>query len=272
MGKLERIKDVDYVVMDKTGTLTQGTFGVSGIVPIGKLSKDEIIQIAASLESHSSHPIATSIVKFAQQKQLPLHTPQQFQNISGKGIIATLKKQRYLIGNQALMENHGLWDATTDTLTTQFSQEDKTIVYLATDKQILGVILLEDQLKPESIKTINNLHRLGIKVAMLTGDNETTADAVAKKLKLDTYFANVLPENKYTRIKSLQEKGHVVMMVGDGVNDAPALTQADVGVPSELALMLLSKPVMSFSLVAILKILSASSFLDVKLTAKWLRT
>ncbi len=230
MGKLERIKDVDYVVMDKTGTLTQGTFGVSGIVPLGKLSKNEIIQIAASLESHSSHPIATSIVEFAQQKQLSLHTPKQFQNISGKGIIATLKKQRYLIGNQTLMEDNGLWDATTDTLTTQFSQEGKTIVYLATDKQILGVILLEDQLKPESVKAINDLHRLGIKVAMLTGDNETAAAAVAKKLKLDTYFANVLPENKYTHIKSLQEKGHVVMMVGDGVNDAPALTQADVGV------------------------------------------
>ncbi len=230
MGKLERIKDVDYVVMDKTGTLTYGIFGVSGIETFTDVSKDEIIKVAASLEAHSSHPIAASIIKFANCQKIKSVKPENFRNVSGKGVIGHVDGGKYIVGNKALMSENGLWDEEAEKLSDHFSKEGKTLVFVANTDSILGAVLLSDKIKPESKEAVADLHKLGVKVAMLTGDNQETAQAVASQLGLDAYFANVLPENKYQHVKSLQDKGHVVMMIGDGVNDAPALTQADVGV------------------------------------------
>ena len=230
LGKLERIKDLNYVMMDKTGTLTKGKFGVSDIASLDRESEDEILRIAASLEIHSSHVIGISIVNLAKEKNLKLQEIKNFKNVVGKGVVGTLNIKKYFVGNRLLMEDNGIWSNNADELSKRFSEEGKTVVFVGDEDRVIGGLTLSDSIKVESKKAIEDLHKLKIKVAMLTGDNEDVAKAVAKELNVDTYFANVLPEDKYKKVKSLQESGHKVMMVGDGVNDAPALTQADIGV------------------------------------------
>jgi len=230
LGKLERIKDLNYVMMDKTGTLTKGKFGVSDVATLDQENEDDILGIAASLEIHSSHVIGVSIVNLAKEKRLKLQEIKDFKNVAGKGVVGTINGKKYFVGNRLLMENNGLWSNKTDELSKRFSEEGKTVVFVGDEDRVIGGLTLSDSIKVESKKAIEDLHKLKIKVAMLTGDNEDVAKAVAKELNVDTYFANVLPEDKYKKVKSLQESGHKVMMVGDGVNDAPALTQADVGV------------------------------------------
>jgi Cu2+-exporting ATPase len=200
MGKLEVAKGADYVVFDKTGTLTKGNFTVTKADP-------KILMIAASIESHSSHVIGKSIVEYAKLKKIKIRKVTSIKNIAGKGIEGKIGNKKYFVGKYknipiAILEN----------------------------KKFLGEIVLSDEVKPESKKAISDLHNLGIKVAMLTGDSEDVAKEVADKLEVDKYFSEVLPKDKYKHIKKLQENGSVVIMVGDGVNDAPALTQANVGV------------------------------------------
>jgi len=211
LGKLEVVKDVDWVVFDKTGTLTKGDFGVVRV-------EGDVVRIAASLEQHSSHVIGEAIVKYAKEQGVKLMNLDSFKNVAGKGIMGRIGKKEYQVGNAALVGK------------TETESEAKTVVYVAEGQRILGKILLADEVKSESRGAIASLHRLGVKVAMITGDNEAVAKGVARQLKIDTYFARVLPEEKYKYVGKLQQQGAVVMMVGDGVNDAPALTQADVGV------------------------------------------
>ncbi|MEK6951950.1 MAG: heavy metal translocating P-type ATPase [Nanoarchaeota archaeon] len=230
LGKLERIKNINYVIMDKTGTLTKGEFGVSGIEVINNENKDNLLNIAASIEQNSSHVIGLSIIKYAKEKGLKLKEVTEFKNIAGKGVEGVIKGTKYILGNRALIEEQGLWTEEADQISKRFFEEGKTVVFIADKKHLFGGLMLSDSIKPQSASAIADLHKLGIKVAMLTGDNEAVARDVAKELKLDTYFANVLPEDKFKKVKELQEAGNIVMMVGDGVNDAPALTQADVGI------------------------------------------
>jgi len=230
LGKLERIKDINYVIMDKTGTLTKGDFGVTGLEVLNHENKDNILKIAASLEQNSSHVIGLSIVKYAKKRGLRLQEVNKFKNIAGKGVEGVINNTKYIVGNRALIESQGLWSVSADEISKRFSKQGKTVVFIANTKQLIGGLMLSDSIKPESISAISDLHKLGIKVAMLTGDNEAVAKDVAKELNLDTYFANVLPEDKFKKVKELQGGGNVVMMVGDGVNDAPALTQSDIGV------------------------------------------
>lgn len=230
LGKLERIKDLDYIMMDKTGTLTKGEFGVTEVITLDGISKNDILKIAASIEMKSSHVIGASIVKFAKQKDLKISKVTGFKNIAGMGVVGKINKNTYHIGNKALIEKSGLWSKAADELSTQFGGEGSTVVFVANDKRVLGGILLADEIKPESKEAISDLHKLGLKVAMLTGDNEQVAKSVANKLNIDAYYANVLPKDKYKQVKNLQDKGNSVMMVGDGVNDAPALTQANIGI------------------------------------------
>jgi len=206
MAKLEVAKKASYVVFDKTGTLTKGEFGVSQ-VKAEKGSKNEILTIAASIESHSSHVIGQSIVKYAKANGLKLSKVNNVKNMAGKGIEGKVGNKKYFIGRHGSMP-----------------------VAVVLGKEVLGEIILADTIKPESKRAIKQLHNLGLKVAMLTGDSKAVAKEVSNKLNIDSYYAEVLPKDKYKHIKNLQDEGNIVIMVGDGVNDAPALAQADVGV------------------------------------------
>lgn len=223
LSKIETIRKADYVVFDKTGTLTKGEFGVTDIVLIGERDKDRLLGIAASLEQYSSHIIGQSILKYAREREVRTSDTSGFQNIAGQGIKATVSGEKYFVGNERLMRS----------LNKKFDLPKNvsgTIVFVAGKENLLGYIVLSDAIKQSSYNAVKNLHDMGVKVAMLTGDNEQVARSVSKELGIDTYFANVLPEDKYTHIKQLQEQGNKVLMVGDGVNDAPALTQADAGI------------------------------------------
>lgn len=231
LAKIEVIKKANYVVFDKTGTLTDGKFGVTDIIVFGEINKTDILRIAVSLERNSSHIIGQSIVEYAESEKIESIIVNNFQNIAGKGISASIKDKKYFIGNIAFMQDKEiLFKNDIKTIIEKFSTKNDTIVFLADETEILGIITLADKIKKESYKAIKNLHSLGIKTAMLTGDNKETAKNTAEELGIDTYFAEVLPKDKYKYIKELQEKGNIVIMAGDGVNDAPALTQADVGI------------------------------------------
>lgn len=221
LSKIEMIRKVDYIIFDKTGTLTHGKFGVNKIESVGDTDKDEILKIAASLEKESSHIIGKSILEYAKKEEVDTYSIDNFKNISGKGVTAEIGGTKYFAGNKKIIEDFN------------FEIPDNisgTVVFVATKEKLLGYITLADSIKDSSFDIVKKLHEMNIKVAMLTGDNEQVAKEVSKELNIDTYFSDVLPEDKYKYVKELQEKGNTVLMVGDGVNDAPALTQADTGV------------------------------------------
>jgi P-type Cu2+ transporter len=222
MDGLETARKVQYVLFDKTGTLTEGSFKVTDVKTFGDMSTQDILRIAASMDQHSQHMIAKSIVVAANTANLPLSDPTDFFYEVGKGVRARIDGKLYMAGNRSLVER--------DETNVPPVNSTGTLVYVASDERIEGVITLSDTIKENSKHAVEQLKRMGIKVAMLTGDNEAVAKSVADELELDSYFANVLPEQKINTVKQLQEEGSTVMMVGDGVNDAPALTQANVGV------------------------------------------
>ncbi len=230
LAKIEVIRKTDYVVFDKTGTLTKGEFGVTDLFSFGESTKDKALQIAASLEQHSSHIIGQSIVLHANKQGLSLREISNFKNVAGKGIVADIDGTTYIVGNRAMIQDRGILVDDIESKARELSVQGKTAVYVADSEKIIGVIGLSDQIKEESRVAIDKLHKLGVKVAMLTGDNNEVAKGVAEELGIDMYFAEVLPEDKYRHIKEIQQKGNIVLMVGDGVNDAPALTQADAGI------------------------------------------
>lgn len=221
LSKIEVIRKVDYVVFDKTGTLTEGKFGVTEIKAPGRLNESDVLKIAASLEKGSSHIIGHSILEHARKKELDLYETGDFKNVAGQGVKAKIDGKEYFVGNRKIIEGFNL-NIPEDIL--------GTVVFVATREELLGYITLSDSIKNSSYDVVKNLHEMGVKVAMLTGDNEQVTKEVSDRLGIDTYFADVLPEDKYKHIKDLQEQGNTVLMVGDGVNDAPALTQADAGV------------------------------------------
>ncbi|HEC94093.1 MAG TPA: heavy metal translocating P-type ATPase [Candidatus Kaiserbacteria bacterium] len=230
LAKIETIKKVNYVVFDKTGTLTKGIFGVTNIETVGDTNKDEVLRIAASLEQQSSHIIGQSIVKHAKEQKMELAQIDNFKNFAGKGILATISGKEYRVGNTTLMEEAGLLTDEVRKAHDAISQKGITTILVSDTSGVIGMVGLADEIKQESYEVVNKLHTLGLKVAMLTGDNNAVAKNVADTLGIDTYYAQTLPEDKYRNIKDLQDKGNVVLMVGDGVNDAPSLAQADVGV------------------------------------------
>lgn len=229
MGKIEVVKEVDYVVFDKTGTLTEGKFGVTTVQSLST-DKAEWLKIVGAIETHSSHVIGQAILAYLKEKKVNLPQATKVKNLSGRGMKAVVSGETYLVGNKRLMEEKKIWDKQADTALEQLSKESKTPVFVASESQILGVLALSDRVKKESKKAIDGLHQLKVKVAMITGDTQEAAEAIATNLGIDTVFAQVLPEDKYKHIKKLQDEGNIVLMAGDGVNDAPALTQANVGV------------------------------------------
>jgi Cu2+-exporting ATPase len=229
MAKIEVIKSADYVVFDKTGTLTKGEFGVTDIeVLFG--NRDLLMSVTGSIESQSSHVIGMAIVSYLKRKKITFGEAGNIKNLAGMGMEGTVKGQKYFVGNRRLMEKRDVLNSRAQKIVDQFAEGGKTPVFVASEKEIIGILGLSDSIKEEAKQAVDELHKLGVKVAMLTGDTKAAAAPIAKQLGIDTVFAEVLPEDKYKYIKELQNKGNVVVMAGDGVNDAPALTQANAGV------------------------------------------
>lgn len=228
---LEVARNVTVVVFDKTGTLTKGKFGVDTVVPSGNETPDHVLQLAASMNQNSEHPLAKAMVTEATKRDIALTAVVNFVRLAGRGARGMIEGGEVFVGSDELLKEHGLIVATEDRhRIDQLSQEGKTVVHVVANNKLLGSIALLDVIREESRQAIQTLKSLGIKTAMITGDSEDVAAWVSRELGIDDYFAKVMPGEKAEKVKLLQSKGHTVAMVGDGVNDAPALTQADLGV------------------------------------------
>lgn len=227
---LESARNLDVILFDKTGTLTIGEQGVVDIVTDG-IKPNELLALAGAVELESEHPIAKAIVRFANEKKLKLLTVKNFSAMSGRGAKATIDGRVIYVGGPRLLVELSAKQSSEITKTYESASKDgKTVVYVVRDKKVLGVIMLADVIRPESKEAVRSLQESGKRVAMLTGDAKGVAAWVAKELSIKEFFAEVLPEHKADVVKKLQADGSKVAMVGDGVNDAPALTQADVGI------------------------------------------
>jgi P-type Cu+ transporter len=227
---LEMTRRIDTIVLDKTGTLTRGKPTVTEIVPANGLDEGQVVQLAAAAEIGSEHPLGEAIVSRAREMELTLPDAEGFQSITGKGIQATVEGRQVLIGNRALMDQSEIsLDGLTDRANS-LASDGATPMYLAVDGNAAGLIAVADTLKPESTEAVAKLQALGLEVWMLTGDNQATAEAIAREVGIDHVLAEVLPEQKAEKVKSLQDEGRTVAMVGDGINDAPALAQANLGI------------------------------------------
>lgn len=227
---LESIHQLTTIVFDKTGTLTKGKMAVTDITTGQGISRKEILALAASVERNSEHPLGEAIVRQAREEDLPLSEIENFQALSGQGVKAQWNGLVILIGNQRLMESQGLDPQPFLESALAVAEQGKTLMFVARDRKIIGFLALADTLKEHSQEAVKELKEMGLEVIMLTGDNQQTAQAIARQLQLDRVLAEVLPQNKTEEIKKLQAEGKKVAMVGDGINDAPALAQAEVGI------------------------------------------
>jgi Cu2+-exporting ATPase len=230
MAGLEIARRLDYVVFDKTGTLTKGEFGVVEIAVFDSIRKDEILKLAASVEIHSQHSIAKGIVEEARNRKISFTVADDFKSFPGKGAQGVVNGKNVTLGNLAMLEAGGISLTSAEPYLAGIKDSAKTIIWVGINKKIVGALALEDRIREESKEAIGKLHELGVKTAMLTGDKKGVAAEVGKRLGIDTVFAEVLPENKVNKVKELQAKKYIVGMVGDGVNDAPSLKQAHVGI------------------------------------------
>jgi Cu2+-exporting ATPase len=228
---IEEMNKVNTLIIDKTGTITEGKPSLKSFVSFGNLTDKEVLQLAASIDAYSEHPIADAIVKGAKEKNIELFELDGFESVTGKGVQATHNKKKVGLGNQRLMED---FNASLDDLKRKLVKEwqstGQTVMYLVIENKVEGIVSVADKIKETSARAIYSLQKMGVKVHMLTGDNEFTARAVAEELHLDGFMADCLPDDKYKKVKELQEQGHIVAMAGDGINDAPALEQANVGI------------------------------------------
>jgi Cu2+-exporting ATPase len=221
---------VDTVVFDKTGTLTRGEFGVTDVIPTGDWGETEILRRAASVETNSEHSIARGIVRKAEQEDIKLTRAEKFEALPGKGARSLIDGELVFVGNRGVLGEAGVSSEQAEETMKRLSSQGKTVVFVAARGKVMGIIGLADIVRDESRRAVAGLKAMGLEVAMITGDNEPTARAVASDLGIDVHFSEVLPTEKSEKISELQKKGKKVAMVGDGVNDAPALAQADVGI------------------------------------------
>jgi Cu+-exporting ATPase len=226
---LENAHRLTTIVLDKTGTITKGQPEVTDIVPLTGLAADEILQLAAAAEKNSEHPLAQAIVKRGQEQGLQVAAPENFAAIPGHGVEASINGRKILVGTRKLMRENNIAIETIISEVERLEQQGKTVMLLAADNQMAGLIAVADTVKENSAQAVAELQKLGIEVWMITGDNERAAKAIAASIGIDNVLAEVLPEHKAEKVAALKKEGKVVAMVGDGINDAPALATADVG-------------------------------------------
>ena len=226
---LETAHKLTTVVMDKTGTLTKGQPSVTDIIPWDGHKEEDILRYAASAEKGSEHPLGEAIVNRAKEKNIPLIDPEDFQAIAGHGIEARIERKSVLMGNAKLMKDRGISLGKLEDKAEELSRQGKTPMFVSLNQSLMGMIAVADTLKENSQEAVEALHKMGIEVVMITGDNRRTAEAIGRQIGIDRVLAEILPEGKASEVKKLQAEGKKVAMVGDGINDAPALAQADVG-------------------------------------------
>ena len=225
---LEKLNRIDTIVFDKTGTLTEGNPKVIDIISLSDLREDEILKIAASMEKNSEHPLGKAVYEKLKENELSEYDIRNFLSISGRGVVGEIENNKYFLGNRKLLIENNIGNINEE-LIHKYELEGKTTILLADKDNLIAFITIADVIREESIQLIEKLRKEKIETYMLTGDNERTAKVIAKKLNIDNVIAEVSPEDKYKKVKELQEKGKKVAMVGDGINDSPALAQADVG-------------------------------------------
>jgi len=227
---IETMRKVDTLIVDKTGTLTEGKPKLARVIPFDSFGDDEILQLSASLERGSEHPLGSAIVAAAQEKNLSLTNPASFESFTGKGVSGEVGGRRVSLGNLGFMIDLGVEASDASQQAEQLREQGQTVMFVVVDEALVGLLCVEDPLKQSAAEAIEQLRREGIHIVMLTGDSRTTAQALATQLHIDRVVAEVLPAQKADTVKQLQTEGRVVAMAGDGINDAPALAQADVGI------------------------------------------
>jgi len=216
--------------LDKTGTLTIGQPMVTDLFPVPPFSEDQVLSLAASVEQNSEHPLARAVTRMAAERRSTLIKVAEFHALPGFGISAVADGHDILLGNDVMMHDNGIDVGGVRSQVEGFRNAGKTVLFLGVDKKIAGLFAVADTLKPDAMEAISSLKALKLDVVMVTGDNQRSADHIARQAGIDNVIAGVLPENKAREVKSFQDRGHIVAMVGDGINDAPALAQADIGV------------------------------------------
>jgi Cu+-exporting ATPase len=227
---IERLRDVDTLVVDKTGTLTEGKPRLVAVVPIGGIEESELLRLVSALERSSEHPLAAAIVRGAEERGISPAEASDFESRTGRGVVGSVDGRAVALGNAKLMAELGIDSTSLDPRLESMRAEGQTAMLVAVDGTFAGAIGVADPIKESTREAVALLRADGLRIVMLTGDNETTARAVASQLGLDDVVADVLPDRKAEVVKQLQAEGHVVAMAGDGINDAPALAQADVGI------------------------------------------
>jgi P-type Cu+ transporter len=225
---LEKLDGINYIVFDKTGTITTGSPEITDIIAVGKKTETDVLQLLASLEQHSEHPIARAITTAAQSKKIDLFAAKDFSIVEGKGLYGTIKNKKYWAGNLGLAHDQKI--SLDEAIITQLTSQGKTPIILFNDTEVIGYVAVADGIKPAAKQVVAALHAKGYRVGMLTGDHPTTVRAIANQVGIETVMAEVLPGDKANYISQLKQAGHKVAMVGDGINDAPALVTADVGI------------------------------------------
>lgn len=228
---LETLEKVDTVVVDKTGTLTEGRPKLTECIPVSPVTEEDLLRFAASVEQNSEHPLAHAIVVGSRDRKLSVPTVDQFNSVTGGGVCGIVEGKKILIGKRSLLAEKNVQNlAALDNRADELQKQGRTVMYMAVDQQFAGLVAVSDPIKESTAEAVQSLHDLGLRIIMLTGDNEKTARTVAETLGIDEFHAGVRPEDKHERIKAMKAEGRKVAMAGDGINDAPALAEADVGI------------------------------------------
>ena len=227
---LERAHKLDVIVLDKTGTITKGEPSVTDVVPLGGVTSEDLLFYSGSIENASEHPLGEAVVKKAREQGTAIEETADFQAVPGKGVSGTVKGKEVAAGTRSFMKEQGIEDDGAEERAEQLERQGKTAIFVSLDGNMAGVIGIADTVKERSKQAIRELKRMGLKVHMLTGDNRRTAEAIAGQVGVDEVMAEVLPQHKAEAVEKLKKQGHIVAMVGDGINDSPALVTADIGI------------------------------------------